>query len=277
MILDLSFLQFQLTTLVEFYTESYFSSLSGFLLLFVYELSAISSILIFNIEIHVLLLAATLSILICFTVYFRLVQTAKFVARINFQTPYWVWNFRRFLGINHEFLLVQADINRIYGRAFAAFLLLNYPANAAMMMLLLYDRKITFMSRMSALIVAIDQILFIFVFHLFAVKLATKFHAPARKLMSRSVDLATFGALAGDQLHSRLKLNIYCEHFHTANQYSLNYGKFGGQVTFTAFAKVRKKWDFFGRFLIFVIFRLQFLFFYSKFLIFSYRIITLIE
>src|SRR5699024_5200191 len=96
-----------------------------------------------------------------------------------------------------------------------------------------------------------QQLLIILVVYVFAVRLAIAVHRPVRPMTDLFI-----GSL-NSNLHFtfriRLKMASYLQHFSTMNRYGLNYGKMG-PMTYASFGKS--------------------LIFYTKFLIYAYRLFS---
>lgn len=158
------------------------------------------------------------------------------------QRPKYFWvifdTFRRNLA---QTLHYFAPFNRMYGRIFITFLVVNGPINGYLLVLIVTGR----VSHHSAIFLALNTLLSaicLFVVHFYLVTFSRHFHRPASVLFNKSVVQRPRGGcwLQLERTRSRLRLsNLTCA-LYTKNQYGITYGKFG-LVTLQTFSKVIKK------------------------------------
>lgn len=208
-------------------------TLTRILTVVIFQLNALFTFIIINLMYYILFLVATLEILVFTIGYIKLKQMDSFIARrlrVHRRT-FPRASFTCFLFENELSLQYLADINRIYGNVFFAFTLLNTPFNAVFFMtLLLAGNQLTIPVYLFLVLHIGVQIISLLNITFFSILLSINLHRPARKLFALPAkSLATHWCLS-----FRLKLSRYLEQFHTVNLYTVNYGKFGGKITYTS-------------------------------------------
>src|SRR5699024_2626879 len=140
-------------------------------------------------------------------------------------------NLNLFLYHNNQYLQTIADISRIYGYAFLVYILVSCPTNTTLITMLAF-RKMSIVLHLGILVVVWNQLLFIFVVHIFAAVLSEKIHKPAKPLISFFVHSSR-----NLNFRTKIKLHFYIEQFHSKKLYGLTYGNIS-VVSFQSFGKV---------------------------------------
>lgn len=141
-----------------------------------------------------------------------------------------------------------ADINRIYGTIICWFIATTLPLNALLVMMLFLSKDLSFKVATICVVIAAFQVFFLFGLSLFAARQAGQFHQTVKGFIGffiKSTSVMSF--------NFRLKVAIFIDHFYTTNRYTLNLGKVS-KVDFALFGRL--------------------LFFYFKFLIFAFKLMT---
>ena len=204
------------------------------LYILLFECNFIWLIITTNVATSILVLGAVLGIVVGISVYFQIAQALKLVFKFknSRQNQNSNLQFATFLHRNIECLRLLVDINRVCGKAFFAFLLLNCPVNASLLMTL-HFHQMELLFKICILSVVFDQVVFIFGFHIFVASQSLKYHRPARIFMQNGL----LHKFASGSARLKLKHAHYVQHFHTDKIYGLNFGNFG-QITFVSFGKV---------------------------------------
>ena len=161
---------------------------------------------------------------------------------------------RSFFSRTAAYLRLLGDANRLYGAASFRYFLVSYPENAYMIMCLLFEgleqpRSATFKLTLFTLLA--QQLIIIFLVHVFSVRLATAVHRPVKPMTT--LFLGSLNSNLQFSFRVRFKMAAYLQNFNVSKRYGVNYGKVGA-MTYTSF----------GRSLIF----------YWKFLIYSYKLFS---
>src|SRR5699024_6289081 len=129
-------------------------------------------------------------------------------------------------------LALLADANTVYGRIMLIMLIVCLPTNAIIWMMLVI-KPLNFLTMVRILPLGLMQITGIFILHYFCATVIFKLHRPAKRFIAISIK----GQQQGN-LRALLKLHRYIEQFHTTNQYTVQYGRYG-KITLQSFGKVR--------------------------------------
>src|SRR5699024_4745840 len=119
------------------------------------------------------------------------------------------------------------DINRTHGLTTSNFIMINCPLNALLIMVLV-SGKFNLKTGLIMFLIGLNQAFVLFGTQLFLALLGRLLHKPAKPFLALSVRCSKFGSL---DLRTRLKLTRYLEQFHSVNQYTVNYGRYG-KITF---------------------------------------------
>lgn len=176
-----------------------------------------------------------LLVLIFVIVFLKFAQMRTFLGRLNSRS----FNSRTFTVFNRamrEMIRWNSDCNRVYGVVTFAFILSNIPSNAIMVVMLLLTVRPT-PGAFVVLVLLVQSFFLLFVLVIGA-RIGPLFAKPAKAIMrltfasSQIWNVWNFWTLG-----SRLKLTFYIEQFHSGNQYTANYGKYG-KITFASSGKV---------------------------------------
>lgn len=217
-----------------------------------FQLSLLIGTVITRLFVHSVVQTATFAILVMSVCSRRLGQLQRLVARTSLPTIDALW-LRRFFAVNNQFLLLLYDINRVYGRALYASVVVGLPANALVIFTFAFH-QLSLLLQVILTLSGFLAVFFIFGVHLKVALIVAKLHCPAKKLM---VVMASWPCSEGRPrkagcLRLKLKTLRYVEQFYTTNQHTVTYGKFG-KVTVKSF----------GRHLLY----------YTKLLIFAYGLL----
>ena len=177
-----------------------------------------------------------LLVLIFVIVFLKFAQMRTFLGRLNSRS----FNSRSFTVFNRamrrEMIRWNSDCNRVYGVVTFVFILSNIPSNAIMVVMLLLTVRPT-PGAFVVLVLLVQSFFLLFVLVIGA-RIGPLFAGPAKPIMrltfasSQIWNVWNFWTLG-----SRLKLTFYIEQFHSGNQYTANYGKYG-KITFASSGKV---------------------------------------
>ncbi len=181
---------------------------------------------------RLMVFTTVLLVLIFVIVFLKFAQMRTYVERLNSRS----FNSRSFTVFNRamrrEMIRWNSDCNRVYGVVTFAFILSNIPSNAILVVMLLTVRPAPGAFVVLVLLVQSFFLLFVLVV---GAQIGPLFAGPAKpiiRLTFSSSHLWTVWTLG-----SRLKLTFYIEQFHSGNQYTANYGKYG-KITFASSGKV---------------------------------------
>jgi len=235
-VLDLHFFGLQLEHWRYFYQQGAFESIVVFGDFVLFQFNAIIYLLAINLIYSSFVLAGVMGILIAIIGYIKLRQILHYINRnINpksFRLKH-VLQFAQIIDVNLRFL---RDINRVYGPMLFGFQSINLPLNALIAMLLMSGRVESYKLKLALNLILADQVLIIFVVHLFVAILGARFHRPVKQFVSCSVKCSR--RLARNMLVQQ-KLVRYIELFHTENLFTVNYGNYG-KITFASVGKVEE-------------------------------------
>ncbi len=231
---------------MSFYEQMHQNKFNFQYLLFflVFQAFALFRLVTLNIINHSQIVTASFGYLSAIIGYFRLNQEEYFINSISIQ-QFNVYHLKVILNLKIQTLKYIEDNGLIYGKALFLYLLLNIPANAVFIMMLIFSPMKLFTYCVFCVVVLL-QLAVVFAVHLFTAFLSIKFHSPVKRIMQFQVKSKPMKGL-----NNQLKLIFYIEQMHTSKPYTINYGKFGG-ITFSSFGKH--------------------LFYYLKFIFFSFRI-----
>lgn len=199
---------------------------------------------------YILFLVSTLAILVVSGTFLKLNQIEAFINGYLCKGFFPESKFGRFLTENELSLRFLADFNRIYGNVFFAFILIVTPFHAIFLMTLLLTREeLTTEGRFFLGILLLMQMIFMASIAFFSIRVSLKLDRPAKKFLPLPAKSLTYRW----RLLSRFKLSLYLEQFHTLNPYTVNYGKFGGKITYQSSGRL--------------------LFYYIKFIMFAFKLV----
>jgi len=161
-------------------------SLPDKLLLFSFlEFNFIHILIATNLTLNYLFLGAILGILIIVISNCRLNQMCQFVVANSNQPKFSSSKIHQFLRHNVAFMHFLADVNRLYGRGYFAYLLFNCPSNASILILLLFQSaSIKPLLLLILLSLFSVQVFFVFILHGFMAFQFRKIHKPPIWLFS---------------------------------------------------------------------------------------------
>lgn len=131
-------------------------------------------------------------------------------------------------------LVYLDNFNAIYGIVLFAYILINMPINALLLMMLFVNGKLSFTVQLVFVLMCITQILFLLAISYACALLSLKFHRPAKILLG---SVAKPKNWSQQSLLTQLKLLRYLEHFHTLKLHTVNYGNGHSQITMQNFGR----------------------------------------
>lgn len=213
----------------QFKSTNLFLDLFGLLAYLFFQGMALVTVVTFHIGIRPLTIVAHFGVIIMLMGALRLRQVSRFINSLTPSNLKYRLNLPSFLKINDFTVRLAPDINRIYGKAIFAFLLVGLPTNSILMMMLA-NRHLSLSVQLIFLVVVFFEIFFLFIIHLSSALIVLKLHQPVKRLMSISL------GYRGLSLSWKLKLTRYFEQFHSTNQFTVNYGN-AGKITIHSFSK----------------------------------------
>ncbi|KAJ6221591.1 hypothetical protein RDWZM_000136 [Blomia tropicalis] len=137
------------------------------------------------------------------------------------------WHYyRRFARYHTQTLLVIFSYNKIFGEMLTGYLVLNFPVNSYLWLLITNGRISTIATIFYSFLI-LGQSFFIFVEHLMAAMFTHRIHSVAKPLMHINIhNRCCVGRF-------KLQLTNYILKFHCENKYGITYGQFGSVSTYS--------------------------------------------
>lgn len=214
----------------QFQSANLFLDLFGLLAYLFFQGTALVTLVTFHIGIRPLTIVAHFGVIIMLMGALRLTQISRFINSLTPSNLKHRLNLPSFLKRNDFTVRLAPDINRIYGKAIFAFLLVGLPTNSILIMMLANRHLLSISVQLIFLVIVLFQVFFLFIIHLSSALIVLKIHRPVKRLMSISI------GYRGLSLSWKLKLTRYFEQFHSTNQFTVNYGN-AGKITIHSFSK----------------------------------------
>ena len=183
---------------------------------------------------HVTLISASISLMQMYYLRIRLQQNLQYLTKpIHFHwTNIDLFTRQDIKTFENIFLF-----DKTRGTLYFIFLLLNFPANAYLVMSLILNQTIAINSFIYAMDLVVQQISSIGIFHLQFAFFTRLIHKSAKHLIKLSIK----NQHKVGNFKSKLKLSLTIARLHTRRQYGITYGSFiGSLITLNTFVKVSK-------------------------------------
>lgn len=121
--------------------------------------------------------------------------------------------------MNIEILQMTNSTDHTYGVMMFLFLLVNYPTNAYLVMILI-KKQMSILNNIIFITIISYQLSFIFIFHFITTQYAHQLHRPAKYVVRNYLN----PSLLLISLNNRMKVSFWIENFHTKKMYGITYG-----------------------------------------------------
>lgn len=191
----------------------------------------------------------------------------------KYMLHYIVRNIRKYYENHTLSLKTTKTINKIYGKLLLIFLLLNTPINAYLIMSM-FVKEMSTLTKLFVIVAVLYQFTYIIGLHLLAMNYSKEIHRSSKLLLNTNVLLVQNSL----DRRNRILISLYIFKIHVKLKYGITYGSIC-LVTFATFLRVSTTIHTVKR--IFhqqnkqqnlIKFSFQFIVFYSKSLIISYKI-----